>query len=53
LVYTDYSNHGDAAGEIVTSPVGMFGGVLEVFFVGAGDFEGFGHGGVCEGTEGV
>jgi hypothetical protein len=23
----------------------MFGGVFEVFFVGAGDFEGFGHGG--------
>jgi hypothetical protein len=31
----------------------MFGGVFEVFFVGAGDFEGFGHGGVCEGNEGV
>ena len=46
-------HHGDAAGEIVTSPVGMFGGVLEVFFVGAGDFEGFGHGGGYERTEGV
>jgi hypothetical protein len=31
----------------------MFGGVFDVFFVGAGDFEGFGHGGGYEGTEGV
>jgi hypothetical protein len=31
----------------------MFGGVFDVFFVGAGDFEGFGHGSVYEGTKGV
>jgi len=27
--------------------------VFDVFFVGAGDFEGFGHGGDCERNEGV
>jgi hypothetical protein len=33
--------------------MGMFGGVFDVLFVGAGDFEGFGHGGVYERNEGV